>query len=226
MTVEMFVNMQTKIAVILINQKKKTMRKLIVLSMITLDGVIQAPGGPGEDTSGGFKYGGWVASYDDDLLRNVIGGQMSMSGQSDLLLGRKTYEIFAGYWPHHAANWPGINEVKKYVASHDSSIKLDWENSVLLVGNVAEEVKKLKSEDGPDLHVYGSGNLIQTLLKHDLVDELWLKIFPLTLGPGKRLFAEGTIPAAFKPTDSKVSPTGVIVANYKRAGDVKTGLVA
>lgn len=142
--------------------------------------------------------------------------------RSELLLGRKTYEIFAGYWPHHAAGWPGINEVKKYVASHDSSLKLDWENSVLLSGNVAEKIKKLKSEDGPNLHVWGSGNLIQSLLKHDLVDELWLKIFPITLGPGKRLFAEGTIPAAFKLTDSKITPLGVIFANYKRSGDVRT----
>jgi dihydrofolate reductase len=199
------------------------MRKIIVISMITLDGVIQAPGGPEEDTSGGFKYGGWVAPYGDDFLFNVMGGEMSE--RSDLLLGRKTYEIFAGYWPHHAADWPGINEVKKYVASHDSSLNLDWENSTLLVGNVAEEVKKLKSENGSNLHIYGSGNLIQTLLKHDLVDELWLKIFPITLGPGKHLFAEGTIPAAFELTDSKISPKGVIVANYKRAGDVRTALI-
>lgn len=199
------------------------MRKLIVLSMITLDGVIQAPGGPEEDTSGGFKYGGWVAPYGDDFLFNIMSREMSE--RSDLLLGRKTYEIFAGYWPHHAADWPGINEVKKYVASHDSSLNLDWENSTLLIGNVAEEVRKLKSEDGSNLHIYGSGNLIQTLLKHDLVDELWLKTFPITLGPGKRLFAEGTIPAAFELTDSKISPKGVIVANYKRAGDVRTALI-
>jgi dihydrofolate reductase len=198
------------------------MRKLIVVLFITLDGVIQAPGGSEEDTSEGFKYGGWVGPYMDDFSGKVMGEQMSLE-RSELLLGRKTYDIFAGYWPHHAAGWPGINEVKKYVASHDSSLKLDWENSVLLSGNVAEKVKKLKSEDGPDLHVWGSGNLIQTLLKHDLVDELWLKIFPITLGPGKRLFAEGTIPAAFKLTDSKVSPLGVIFANYKRAGEVKTG---
>jgi len=151
-----------------------------------------------------------------------MGEQMSLE-RSELLLGRKTYEIFAGYWPHHATDWPGINEVKKYVASHDALHKLDWENSVLLSGNVPEKVKKLKSEDGPDLHVWGSGNLIQTLLKHDLVDELWLKIFPVTLGSGKRLFAEGTIPSAFNLTDCKVSPLGVIVANYERAGDVKTG---
>lgn len=198
------------------------MRKLIVVLFITLDGVIQAPGGSEEDTLEGFEYGGWMGPYMDDFLGKVMEEQMSLK-RSELLLGRKTYKIFAGYWPHHAAGWPGINEVKKYVASHDSSLKLDWENSVLLSGNVAEKVKKLKCEDGPDLHVWGSANLIQTLLKHDLVDELWLKYFPITLGPGKRLFAEGTIPAAFKLTDSKVSPLGVIVANYKRAGEVKTG---
>jgi dihydrofolate reductase len=198
------------------------MRKIIVIEFVSLDGVMQAPGGPKEDISGGFNYGGWTAPYFDDFSGKVMGEQMSLE-RSELLLGRMTYEIFAGYWPHHAAGWPGINEVKKYVASHDSSLKLDWENSVLLSGNVAEKIKKLKSEGGPDLHVWGSGNLIQTLLKHDLVDELWLKIFPITLGPGKRLFAEGTIPAAFKLTDSNVSPLGVIVANYTRAGEVKTG---
>lgn len=201
------------------------MRKLVVIEFITLDSVMQAPGGPEEDTSGGFKYGGWIAPYFDEFSGKVMGEQMSLE-RCELLLGQKTYEIFAGYWPHHAADWPGINEVKKYVASHDSSRKLDWENSVLLSGNVAEKVKKLKSEDGPDLHVWGSGNLVQTLLKHDLVDELWLKIFPIILGQGKRLFAEGTIPAAFKLTDSKISPKGVIIANYKRAGDVVTGSVA
>jgi dihydrofolate reductase len=198
------------------------MRKIIVITFVSLDGVTQAPGGPDEDISGGFKYGGWTAPYFDDFSGKVMVEQMSLK-RSELLLGRKTYEIFAGYWPHHAAGWPGINEVKKYVASHDSSLKLGWENSVPLSGNVAEKVKKLKSEDGPDLHVWGSGNLIQTLLKHDLVDELWLKIFPVVLGSGKRLFAEGTIPAAFNLTDSKVSPLGVIIANYKRAGEVKTG---
>lgn len=198
------------------------MRKIIVTEFVTLDGVVQAPGGPQEDNSGGFKHGGWTVPYFDDFLGQVMGKQMSLE-RSELLLGRKTYEIFAGYWPHHAADWPGINEVRKYVASHDSTLRLDWENSALLAGNVAEEVKKLKSEDSPNLHVWGSCNLLQTLLKHDLVDELWLKIFPITLGIGKRLFAEGTIPAAFKLTDSKVSPSGVIIVNYERAGEVKTG---
>ena len=197
------------------------MRKLVVLSFLTLDGVMQAPGGPQEDTSGGFRYGGWIVPYADDVLGNVMGEQMSRP--FNLLLGRKTYDIFAGYWPHHESNWPGVNKATKYVASKDRSLKLDWSNSVLLTGNIATEVQKLKTQDGPELHVYGSGNFTQTLLKHDLVDELWLKIFPITLGMGKRLFTDGPIPAAFTLTDSKVSPTGVIFANYKRAGEVKTG---
>jgi dihydrofolate reductase len=196
------------------------MRKIIVLTFITLDGVIQAPGGPKEDTSGGFKYGGWTVPYFDDLLGQVMTEQMSKP--FDLLLGRKTYEIFASYWPQHENQWPGINQATKYVASR-GNMKLSWENSVLLTGNVVKAVKKLKTQAGPDLQVYGSGNFIQTLLKHDLVDELWLKTFPLTLGKGKRLFAEGTIPAAFKLVESKVSPRGVIIANYERAGEVTTG---
>ncbi len=198
------------------------MRNIIVITFVSLDGVMQAPGGPEEDTSGGFKHGGWTVPYFDDFAGKVMGEQMSLE-RSELLLGRKTYEIFAGYWPHHAAGWPGINEVKKYVASHNSAYKLDWENSVLLTDNVAEMVKKLKKEDGPDLHVWGSGNLIQTLLTYDLVDEMWLKIFPVTLGSGKRLFDEGAIPIAFELTDCKVSPLGVIFANYKRVGEVRTG---
>jgi len=198
------------------------MRKLIVIEFLTLDGVMQAPGGPEEDTSGGFKYGGWSLPYFDEFMGKVMGEQMSLE-RCALLLGRKTYEIFASYWPQHAENWPGINEVIKYVASHDSSRKLDWENSMLLAGDIVEEVKKLKSEGDRDLHLWGSGNLVQTLLKHDLVDELWLKIFPITLGQGKRLFDEGTMATAFKLTDSKLSPNGIIIANYKRAGEVKTG---
>lgn len=197
------------------------MRKLIVLSFITLDGVMQAPGGPEEDTSGGFKYGGWTVSYFDDFLGKVMEEQMSRS--FNLLLGRKTYDIFAGYWPYHENEWPGINTATKYVTSHNTSLKLDWSNSLLLTGDVAEEVKKLKTQDGPELQVHGSGNLIQTLLKHDLVDEFWLKTFPITVGTGKRLFAEGTIPAAFTLRESKISPKGVIVANYERAGEVQTG---
>lgn len=198
------------------------MRKIIVITFVSLDGVMQAPGGPNEDISGDFKYGGWIAPYFDDFSGKVMVEQMLLEN-SELLLGRKTYEIFAGYWPQHASGWPGINEVKKYVVSHDSSYTPDWENSELISGKVAEKVKKLKSEDGSNLHVWGSSNLIQTLLKHDLVDELWLKIFPVTLGSGKRLFSEGMVPTAFNLTDSKVSPLGVIVANYTRASGIQTG---
>lgn len=196
------------------------MRKIIALDFITLDGVMQAPGGPEEDTSGGFKYGGWVVPYSDEILGNVMAEQMKQP--FNLLLGRKTFEIFASYWPQHEDQWPGINDAVKYVVS-DTTVKREWKNSVFIEKDVVEEIKKLKSQDGPHLKVYGSGNLVQTLLRHDLVDELWLKIFPITLGAGKRLFAEGTIPAAFKLTDSKVSPSGVIIANYERAGEVKTG---
>jgi len=196
------------------------MRKLIVLSFITLDGVIQAPGGPEEDTSGGFKYGGWVFGFFDEFVGKVMGEQMSKS--SDLLLGRKTFEIFASYWPDHEKEWPGINEVTKYVASNTLSAHR-WNNTVFLKENIVERIKKLKQQDGPDIQVHGSGNLIQTLLKYDLVDELWLKIFPLTLGIGKRLFENGSIPAKFSLFDYKVSPQGVFIANYKRNGEVKTG---
>jgi dihydrofolate reductase len=196
------------------------MRKIIVLEFITLDGVMQAPGGPEEDTSGGFKYGGWTVPYFDEFAGQIMGEQMKQP--NSLLLGRKTFEIFASYWPQHASDWPGINEATKYVVS-DTLTKTEWENSIVISGYVVEEIKKLKAQDGPDLKVWGSGNFVQTLLKHDLVDELLLKIFPVTLGSGKRLFAEGTIPAAFKLTDSKVSPSGVIFANYERAGEVKTG---
>jgi dihydrofolate reductase len=196
------------------------MRKIIVLSFITLDGVMQAPGGPQEDTSGGFKYGGWTYPYFDEFAGEVMAQQMKEP--FELLLGRKTYDIFASYWPKHANDWSGINSSTKYVVSHNE-LKPTWENSVLIKGNVVEEIKKLKEKDGPDLQVHGSGNMIQTLLKNDLVDEMWLKIFPITLGQGKKLFAEGTIPAAFKLTDSKTSPEGVIFANYQRSGEVKTG---
>ena len=187
--------------------------------MITLDGVMQAPGGPGEDTSGGFKYGGWVAPYFDEVYGKVMEKQLK---PADYLLGRKTFEIFAGYWPEHADFWPGINDVTKYVMSNTLT-RSDWKNSVFL-RNV-EDIKKLKTSEGSDIQVHGSGNLVQTLLRHDLVDELWLKTFPVTLGTGKRLFEEGTIPAAFRVTDSKVTPNGVIFANYKRAGKVRTGTI-
>ncbi len=196
------------------------MRKLIVLSFISLDGVMQAPGGPEEDTSGDFKYGGWTVPYFDDFAGEIMAKQMAQP--FELLLGRKTFEIFAGYWPDHSEEWPGINDVTKYVVSNTLT-EHKWENSVFLNGDVVEKIKKLKEEDGPDIQVHGSSNLIQTLLKHDLVDELWLKTFPITLGKGKKLFGEGTIPAAFTLEESKISPSGVIFANYKRAGEVKTG---
>ncbi|HAV11697.1 MAG TPA: riboflavin biosynthesis protein RibD [Candidatus Moranbacteria bacterium] len=196
------------------------MRKIIITTFITLDGVMQAPGGPEEDTSGGFEYGGWTVPYFDDFAGKIMGEQMSKP--ADLLLGRITFEIFASYWPQHESGWPGVNKLTKYVVSKTLTSH-EWENTVFIKGNVVEEMKKLKGQDGPDLHVYGSGNLAQTLMKHDLVDEFWLKIFPLTLGKGKRLFAEGTIPAAFTLEESRVSPKGVIFASYKRAGEVKTG---
>lgn len=200
------------------------MRKIIVLSFMTLDGVIQAPGGPGEDTSGDFEYGGWTVPYFDDFSGQVMDEQTGHP--FDLLLGRKTYDIFAGYWPHQDESTTPFalkfNKARKYVASR-SPIELDWNNSVLLKEDIVEEINKLKAEDGPELQVYGSSDFIQTLLKNDLVDELWLKIFPITLGTGKRLFAEGAIPAAFELTDSKVSPSGVMIANFKRAGEVETG---
>lgn len=196
------------------------MRKIIVLEFITLDGVMQAPGKPQEDTSGGFEFGGWTAPYFDDFSGKVMAEQMKEP--FSLLLGRKTFEIFAAYWPKHADGWPGINEAAKYVVS-STLASSDWRNSVFLKGNIVEEIKKLKAGDGPDLQVYGSSKLVQTLLKNDLVDEFWLKIFPITLGKGKRLFQDGTIPAAFKLIDSKISPSGVIFASYRRSGEVKTG---
>jgi len=199
------------------------MRKVIVLEFITLDGVIQAGGGPEEDSSGGFAYGGWQAPYADEVLGTVMKRQMNMP--FDLLLGRKTFEIWAPYWPHHADIWPGVNPATKYVASNTITTH-EWQPSVFLGGDIVEKVNNIKQTQGPDLHVYGSANLVQTLMKHDLVDAFWLKIYPLTLGSGKRLFAEGTIPAAFKVTDCKVSPSGVIIVNYERAGAITTNTVS
>jgi len=199
------------------------MRKIIVLSFISLDGVMQAPGGPDEDTSGGFQYGGWTVPYSDEFSGNIMTEQMGMP--FDLLLGRKTYDIFAAYWPKQDPAHPvaaPFNKATKYVVSA-SSPRLDWQNSVLIQGDVVAKLKELKQQDGPMLQVHGSGKLVQTLLQNDLVDELWLKTFPVTLGNGKRLFAEGTMPAAFELTESRVSPKGVIFANYRRAGAVQTG---
>jgi dihydrofolate reductase len=175
------------------------MRKIIVIEFLTLDGIMQAPGGPEEDISGGFKFGGWIVLFFNKELGEIMGEQMK---SSDLLLGRKTYDIFASYWPQRSDQWSGINDVTKYVMSHEEK-EFEWENSELITGNVVEQIKKLRTQDGPDLKVWGSGNFVQTLLKNDLVDELWLKIFPVVLGEGKCLFAAGTIPAAFKLIDRR-----------------------
>jgi dihydrofolate reductase len=198
------------------------MRKIVVLSMITLDGVMQGPGGPKEDTSGGFKHGGWVAPYTDDEYNKVVQKELQ---PADYLLGRKTFEIWADYWPKHADMWPGINEGAKYVYSKrlkkSDTLITGWKNSVVV--RTPADIKKLRSSKGRDIHVWGSSKLIQLLLKHDLVDELRLKIHPLTLGKGKKLFDNGPIPAAFTLQESIVTKTGVIIAYYKRAGKVKTG---
>ena len=196
------------------------MRKIIVLTFVTLDGVMQAPGGPTEDTSGNFTYGGWTVPYFDEYLGQVMTEQMSMP--FDLLLGRKTFEIFASYWPDHPEDGAGINAATKYVASNTLT-RHDWHKTVILKGDVPTEIRNLKQQDGPDIQVHGSSDLIQTLLKHDLVDEFWLKIFPVTLGMGKRLFDHGTIPAAYTLAETKSSPNGVVIATFKRAGEVKTG---
>lgn len=196
------------------------MRKIIILEFVSLDGVIQAPGGPQEDTEGSFKYGGWVVPYADERFGAIMQEQMSRTRA--LLLGRKTYEIFASYWPTHESDWPGINSATKYVVSNSLTDSL-WDNTVFIKDNLVEEIQRLKQQEGPDLQVYGSSRLLQTLFKADLVDELWLKIFPITLGTGKRLFGEGTIPAAFKLAHSESTPNGVIVASFERSGEVKTG---
>ena len=196
------------------------MRKISVLTFVSLDGVMQGPGAPEEDTSGGFRHGGWTVGYFDDFVGQEMARQMGHT--FDLLLGRRTYDIFASYWPH--SNDPGaapINNATKYVATNRSLTK-DW-NTVRLEGAVAEAIRKLKAQSGPELQVHGSGTLIQTLLKNDLVDELWLKIFPVTIGSGRRLFADGTAYAGFELVESSASPSGVILAKYRRAGKVKSG---
>ncbi|MBZ5856937.1 dihydrofolate reductase family protein [Flavihumibacter profundi] len=200
------------------------MRKIIVLSMITLDGVMQSPGGPKEDTSGGFKYGGWVAPYSDEVYGEVVQKELQ---PADYLLGRKTYEIWAAYWPQHGEFWPGINEGFKYVFSKSMKksdpLVTGWKNSVVI--KKLADIKKLKNSKGPDIQVWGSSELVQLLLRNDLVDELRLKIHPLTLGKGKKLFDKGAIPAAFTLVESIVTPGGVIITNYKRAGKVQTGTI-
>ncbi len=192
------------------------MRKIIVSSFITLDGVMQAAGGP----EAGFNYGGWSAPYYDEALDKIAEQQKQPA--KDLLLGRKTFEIFASFFPDREDIWPGVNDVTKYVMSSTLD-KSDWKNSVFLKS--VEDIKNLKKSEGSDIQVHGSGNLVQTLLKHDLVDELWLLIHPLMLGAGNKLFAEGTIPAAFTLVESTATPGGVIAAHYKRSGEVMTGIM-
>lgn len=193
------------------------MRKITVLSFITLDGVIQAPGAPDEDPSDGFKYGGWVAPYSDEVSDKVMQKEME---PADLMLGRKTFDIWENYWPEHAEQWPGVNDVTKYVLSNTRT-KSDWSNSIFLTK--VEDIEKVKNTDGPDIKIWGSSELVQLLLKHDLVDEFWLNIHPVVLGIGKRLFNEQAVPAAFEIVESHLTPSGVIMVNYKRSGEVRTG---
>lgn len=190
-------------------------RKLVAIELVSLDGVVQAPGRHDEDPSGGFTNGGWIRPYSDPELASLIDDEMNRP--FELLLGRRTFEIWAPYWPRHAATWPGVNTATKYVASNTLSSH-DWQPTVFLAGDIVEQVTDLKRRDGPDLHLYGSSDLLQTLLRHDLVDALWLKIYPVTLGDGKRLFAGGAIPAAFELTACTATPSGVVAARYARAG--------
>ena len=199
------------------------MRKIVVFTMLSLDGVMQAPGGPEEDPSDGFQYGGWTAPYAGKSFAKILREELSVP--FDLLLGRKTYEIFAKYWPEQTGMVADpFNKAKKYVVS-DKGVALTWKESILINGDVVAKLKALQKEDGSVFHVWGSEKLVQTLFKNDLVDELRLRIYPVTLGSGKRLFAEGTIPAAFELIDSQALPSGVILANYKRAGEVETGSI-
>jgi len=201
------------------------MRKLIVSTFLTLDGVMQAPGGPGEDDSGGFAHGGWSVNYWDDQMGEVMGE--ATSRPFAMVLGRKTYDIMAAYWPQAGEEAGGkvFNDATKYVASRGQPT-LEWSNSVLIDGDAAEGIAELKREDGPELQVHGSGNLIQTLLRHNLVDQYRLWTFPLVIGSGKRLFSDGTIPAGLKLVDSKVSGTGVVIGTYEPAGEIVTGSFA
>lgn len=200
------------------------MRSIIVQEFISIDGVIQAPGGPEEDGSNGFRFGGWTAPYFYGADQEASEFMQKNMKATDLLLGRKTYEIFASYWPEHGELWPGIHDVTKYVVSNHT-IHLPWNNSELITGDVVSKIKEIKAAEGSVLKVIGSGNLVQTLFKNDLVDQFWLMIFPITLGSGKRLFEGGTIPAAFKLTESLVTTNGVIFAHYGRAGDIRLGTV-
>lgn len=195
------------------------MRKITTISFISIDGVIQSPGSPEEDPANGFKYGGWVAPYSEDLDGELM---QKLLQPADLLLGRRTFEIWENYWPKNATNWPGINEVTKYVLS-TSRDKSNWVNSAFL--NKVSDITNIKNSVGSDLKVWGSSKLVHTLLEHDLVDELWLIICPLTLGKGKKLFADGSLPTAFEIVESLITPKGVIFVNYKKKGEVKTGTI-
>ena len=199
------------------------MRKLIVQTFVTLDGVLQAPGGPGEDDSGGFAYGGWSVNYWDGRMGQVMGE--ATSRPFAMVLGRRTFDVMAAFWPNAPEEAGGkvFNEATKYVASRGRPKLEAWSNSVLIEGDAAEGIAALKREDGPELQVHGSGNLIQTLLRNNLVDQFRLWIFPAVVGSGKRLFGEGTIPAGLKLVDSKVSTTGVVMATYEPAGELVTG---
>lgn len=194
------------------------MRKIIVLEHITLDGIIQSPGGPDEDSSGGFAHGGWIAPYSDPVLGTLLRKQMNLP--FDLLLGRKTFDIWAPYWPSHGEIWPGVNAATKYVVSNTLTASA-WQPCVFLSGEIAKKVVQIKQGAGPDLHVWGSANLVQTLLQHNLVDAFWLMVYPIMLGSGKRLFANGTIPMTFQVTESQLTPKGVLVANYERVGAIQ-----
>jgi dihydrofolate reductase len=205
------------------------MRNIVVNTFVTLDGVMQAPGGPDEDRSGGFQWGGWSVNYWDELMGKAMDDIMGK--EFDLLLGRKTYEIFAAHWPFVKPDNPDydtaikINAAKKYVVSSTLE-NAKWNGSTVIKDDVVKQIANLKMQSGPDLQVHGSGNLIQTLIKNDLVNELHVWTFPLTLGEGKRLFAKGSVPASFKLTDSRISTTGVIIATYERGGKLKTGSFA
>ena len=200
------------------------MRKLIVSTFLTLDGVMQAPGGPGEDDSGGFTHGGWSVNYWDEMMGQVMGELMS--APFAFVLGRKTYDIFAAHWPHSTEEGAEeMNNATKYVASR-SRPTLEWNNTVLIEGDAAEGIAALKEEDGPELQVHGSANLIQTLIRHNLIDRYHLLIFPVVIGSGKRLFADGAIPTGLKLIDSKVSSTGVMIGTYEPAGELVTGSFA
>jgi dihydrofolate reductase len=201
------------------------MRDLMVTTFLTLDGVMQAPGGPEEDESGGFEYGGWSVNYWDDRMAEFMGGVMGVP--FDLVLGRRTYDLFAAYWPTapEEAGGKPLNDATKYVASR-GRLPLTWDRSVLLEGDAAEAVAELKRGDGPQLQVHGSGNLVQTLMRHNLVDRYHLWVFPVVVGSGKRLFADGTIPAALRLVDTTVSTTGVVIGTYEPAGEIVLGSFA